>query len=120
MMNHCEKRLLDAVLMKYRDHIRNMVCFPSNFWGTCFFCFCTVDMCEENHLKDSIVHFFTHDGLLQVRSLVEECSHREMEAVEALQTLDGAHIDLSGFIVKDLSGFCSCSNYVFVIAYDCV
>lgn len=118
MLNHCEKRLSDAVFAKYREYIRKMVCFPSDFWGTRFFCHSMVDTCEENHLKDSVVHFFTHDGLLQVRSLIEECTHREMEAVDASQAIDGAQIDLSGFIVKDLSAFCSCSNYVFLVVYS--
>ncbi|KAK8822210.1 hypothetical protein WA577_005376, partial [Blastocystis sp. JDR] len=109
MIDHCGKRLTEATFKKYHEYIKNMKCFPPDFW----------EICEKNQLENTVVAFFNHDAVLQMRALIEECSHREIEAADSLQRIDGMKTDISGFIVEDLSGFCTCSNYIVHVLSVC-
>ena len=112
MIDHCDKRLTETIFKKYHEYIKNMKCFPPDFWGLPRVHHFLVEICKENQLENTVVAFFNHDAVLQMRALIEECSHREIEAADSLQRIDGMKTDISGFIVEDLSGFCTCSNYV--------
>ena len=118
MIDHCDKRLTEATFKKYHEYIKNMKCFPPDFWGLPRVHHSLVEICEKNQLENTVVAFFNHDAVLQMRALIEECSHREIEAADSLQRIDGMKKDISGFIVEDLSGFCTCSNYVRFPAFN--
>ena len=91
--------------------------FPPNFWGTLayfnfYISFLHIEMCEQNDLEKTVIHYFTIEGFQQARSLVENSSKREMEESQASSQIVKRKIDLSGFIHEDLQQFCAISDYV--------
>ena len=105
MIDHCDKRLTEATFKKYHEYIKNMKCFPPDFWGLPRVHHSLVEICEKNQLENTVVAFFNHDAVLQMRALIEECGLRGF-------TVGGAQISEKhcGFVIN--RGGATCADVV--------
>ena len=63
-------------------------------------------------MKEKFCFFFNREGALQVKTLLENTSRREIAAVDSYQHIEESTVDISAFFVEDLSQFCACAAYV--------
>lgn len=63
-------------------------------------------------MKEKFCLFFNREGALQVKTLLENISRREIAAVDSYQHIEESRVDISSFFVEDLSQFCACATYV--------